>query len=173
VLIFDATPFYYLKHFYHLIYFYNKYNQKNFSQIRLLQNQSCLTSAMPRQTLYLWKQAPFLRLIIPLIAGIVLQWYCFNKTNFAWILFLTGVAGIIFFNLRISFLQYKFGWINGLCINCLFLALGMFITFHKDISHQQQWINNYYSGKDFITATLEEPLSEKQIPIKQMHPYSN
>jgi len=116
---------------------------------------------MPRQTLYLWKQAPFLRLIIPLIAGILLQWYGTPGVLAAWVILVTCLTGLIVFNLRLSFLQYKRRWINGVFINSLFLAIGMLVTWHKDISHQQQWLNNYYNDKDYITATLEEPLSEK------------
>jgi len=115
---------------------------------------------MPWQTLYLWKQAPFLRLIIPLIAGILFQWYGGPGTYAAWTVLLSAVAGLIIFNLRISFLHYRFGWLNGVFINCLFFSLGMLVTWYKDISHQQQWINNYYTAKDYVTATIVEPLSE-------------
>ena len=116
---------------------------------------------MPRQTLYLWKQAPFLRLIIPLIAGILLQWYCSAIILTGWLLFAAGITGLIVFNLRISFLQYKLGWANGFFIHILLLATGMLITWHRDITQQQYWMNNYYTANDCITATLEEPLSEK------------
>jgi len=116
---------------------------------------------MPRQTLYLWKQAPFLRLITPLIAGILFQWYRMQGIYTGWALVLTGITGFILFNLRISFLRYRLGWLNGVFINCLFFSLGMLVTWHKDISHQPQWINNYYKANDYVMATLEEPLSEK------------
>ncbi len=132
----------------------------------MVQIQSFLTSAMPRQTLYLWKQAPFIRLIIPVIAGIVLQWYCSPGVRTAWMLFFSGAAGMILFNLRISFLQYKLSWANGIFINGLFLSVGMLVIWHKDISHQPQWMNNYYTGKGYISITLEEPLSEKTNSFK-------
>ncbi|MEO5591321.1 MAG: ComEC/Rec2 family competence protein [Chitinophagaceae bacterium] len=121
---------------------------------------------MPRQTLYLWKQAPFLRLIIPLIAGILLQWYCSAPVLFTWIIIFTSIAGLIVFNIRLSFIQYKLSWINGVFINSLFLAVGMLITWQKDISHDQQWLNNYYRANNYITATLKEPLSEKTNSFK-------
>jgi len=121
---------------------------------------------MHRPTLYLWKQAPFLRLIIPLIAGILLQWYCAPAILTAWILLLICITGLLVFNGRISFLQYKLAWVNGLLINVLFAALGMLITWHRDVSHNRQWINQYYSGSESITATLQEPLSEKTNSFK-------
>jgi competence protein ComEC len=121
---------------------------------------------MPRQTLYLWKQAPFLRLVIPFIAGILLQWYCTLPVQLAWVTFIAGIAALIIFNLRVSFLQYKLSRANGLFINVVFLCTGLLITYYKDIPHQQQWLNNYYHDKDIITATLEEPLSEKANSFK-------
>jgi competence protein ComEC len=121
---------------------------------------------MPRQTLYLWKQAPFLRLVIPFMAGILLQWYSAWPVAPGWILFSCGIAGILLFNRRAAFLQYKFGWVNGVCINILFLAAGLLMAYYKDVSHQQQWLNRVYHQKDIITATLEEPLSEKANSFK-------
>ena len=116
---------------------------------------------MPRQTLYLWKQAPFLRLVIPFIAGIILQWYAASPVQLAWIIFFTVIAGLIVFNFRIHFLQYKLGWVNGLFVNALLLATGLLMAYYKDIPHQQEWLNHYYRDKDIITATLEEPPAEK------------
>lgn len=79
----------------------------------------------------------------------------------AWIILITAAAGLIFFNLRSTFQHYKSGWRNGLFINGLLLATGLLMTYYKDIPHQQQWLNNYYQDKDIITATLEEPPTEK------------
>ncbi|MES1222395.1 MAG: ComEC/Rec2 family competence protein, partial [Bacteroidota bacterium] len=121
---------------------------------------------MPRQTLYLWKQAPFLRLMIPFIAGIILQWYCKMPAQSTWFIFITSIAALILFNLRISFLQYKFSRINGIFINTLFLSAGLLMAYYKDMQHQQRWLNNYYHEKDVVTATLEEPLSEKTNSFK-------
>ncbi len=116
---------------------------------------------MPRQTLYLWKQAPFLRLLVPFIAGIVLQYNFGLPSLLAWIILIAGIIGLIIFSLLSSFLQYTFSWINGLSVNSLLFSFGLLIAYHKDIAHQPQWLNNYYRDKDYVTATLEEPLSEK------------
>lgn len=121
---------------------------------------------MLRQTLYLWKQAPFLRLVIPLIAGIIIEWYTQLPVQLAWISFITCIAALFVFNLRISFLHYKFSWVNGIFVNILFLSIGLSTVYYKDISHQQQWMNHYYHDKDIVTVTLEEPLAEKATAYK-------
>jgi len=58
---------------------------------------------MLRQTLYLWKQAPFLRLVSPFMAGILLQWYGAWPLAADWILFFAGISGLILFNGRAAF----------------------------------------------------------------------
>ncbi|MEO5683455.1 MAG: ComEC/Rec2 family competence protein [Chitinophagaceae bacterium] len=116
---------------------------------------------MPRQTLYLWKQAPFLRLLAPLVAGILIQWYVAPPVQLGWIALIIALAGLLLFNLRLSYLQYKHAWTNGVIIHVLLFATGMLITWHKDGSHQQQWLRNYYHDKDYVIVTLQEPLSEK------------
>jgi len=121
---------------------------------------------MLRQTLYLWKQAPFLRLVSPFMGGILLQWYSAWPLAADWILFFAGISGLIFFNSRATFRQYKLGWINGIFINVLFLAAGLLMAYYKDISHQQQWLNRVYNNNDIIAATLEEPLAEKANSFK-------
>jgi competence protein ComEC len=117
-------------------------------------------------TLYIWKQAPFLRLIIPFIIGIIVQWYCKPPAPSAWVLFFAGVTALIVFNFRLTFIQFRFGWANGVFIHTLFFSLGLLITYHKDISHQPAWINNYYHDSDFVIVTIEEPLSEKAKSFK-------
>ena len=121
---------------------------------------------MPRQTLYLWKQAPFLRLVTPLMAGIVLQWYAAPAVWLAWTAFILCIAGVVFFNLRISFRQYRFGWINGLFINTCLLALGMLLVWYRDAGHQQGFLNTHYQDKDIVTVVLQEGLSEKTNSFK-------
>jgi len=116
---------------------------------------------MLRQTLYLWKQAPFLRLVTAFMAGILLQWYGAWPLSAGWILFFSSISALVLFNRRAAFHQYKLGWVNGIAINVLFLSTGLLMAYYKDISHQQQWLNRFYHDKDILTATLEEPLSEK------------
>ena len=121
---------------------------------------------MPRQTLYLWKQAPFLRLLVPLIAGILLQWYLLIPMQISWCILIVSLAGILLFNLRTSFLQYRFAWLNGLLVHLLMIAGGGLVSWHNNIEHQPKWINNCYAPGNFVSAVLQEPLSEKTNSFK-------
>ena len=121
---------------------------------------------MQAPVLYIWKQAPFLRLVIPFMAGIVTAWYSGLPVLYAWIIIATGISWLIVFNLRTGFLQFSLAWINGVCIHALLFSLGAVITHYKNIAHHPSWMNKYYHAKNFVIATLEEPLSEKTKTFK-------
>ncbi|MDB5200012.1 MAG: ComEC/Rec2 family competence protein [Chitinophagaceae bacterium] len=113
-----------------------------------------------------WKKAPFLRLLIPVITGILLQWYM----QFSWqqILFTAVCFAIAFasFQLLPLVLRFKFQILQGVFINLLLIVLGLFLTYQKDIRHKQNWFGNVYRDSDYIVATVNEPLLEKNKSYK-------
>lgn len=116
---------------------------------------------MPVSRPYFWKQMPFVRLIVPFIAGILLEWnFNFNQT--ACVVFSVSAVIVLFIFYRLSLtLKYTFRWIAGIAINLLFVAGGAFITYNKDIKNYQNWVGNYSADSIAILATLQEPLVEK------------
>ena len=113
-----------------------------------------------------WKKAPFLRLIIPLITGILLQWY----GRFAWQqIVVTGVCfSIAFSAFRLLPLaaRFKLQPLQGMLINIVLVALGLLITWQKDPRHNRQWYGNLLRDSDYIIATLTEPLTQKNRSYK-------
>ncbi|HEY8389105.1 MAG TPA: ComEC/Rec2 family competence protein [Parasegetibacter sp.] len=107
------------------------------------------------------KKTPFLRLLIPLIAGIKLQ----SLINLdAWIpIVLAGTACTIL--LILNFLKqswlYVSGWTGGLAIHLLMAALGIWLmqlqNHHKRANH----LLNLYQQDDWVVIMLEEDLIEK------------
>jgi competence protein ComEC len=115
-----------------------------------------------------WKEAPFLRLIIPLMLGVISQWYLRIPITVSWTVFISAVVLLLIFPLTAVFTQFKFYWVNGLWLNILLFVSGTLLTYYQDISHHPKWINNYYKDGDVIIATLEEPLSEKEKSFKAL-----
>ncbi|MEJ7678814.1 MAG: ComEC family competence protein [Segetibacter sp.] len=104
---------------------------------------------------------PFIRLVIPFIAGIIIQWVC----NFS-PLTLLAVGGsialiIIIFSLLPFAVRYTYRWLHGISINLLFIIAGAFIVYNKDIRKEPNWIGNYSTDSTGILATIKEPLIEK------------
>ena len=108
-----------------------------------------------------WKKAPFIRFLAPLIAGIILQW------NFQWPLqILWGILILSLVPLSISFLltsyrRYKLAVINGVAIFIIFLALGSVLVWYQDIHHDLSSYGNHYKNGDDVVAILQEPVVQK------------
>lgn len=113
-----------------------------------------------RQT-YFWKKMPFVRLIIPFITGILLQWN-FNFSPYFLFAFAACIAFVIvvFYCLPFS-VKYTFSWITGISINPLFIIIGALAVYNNDITHKENWIGNYIADSIAVLATLQEPLVEK------------
>ncbi len=114
----------------------------------------------------IWKKAPFLRLIIPVIAGILLQWYI----QFDWPLILFSAVcfaiALAAFQLLPLVLRFKLQILQGFLISLILIVFGLFITYQKDIRHNQNWFGNVYEDSSLIVGTIREPLLEKNKSYK-------
>jgi competence protein ComEC len=115
----------------------------------------------PVKNIPTWKKAPFIRLLIPLIAGIIFQWYLqFSLT-------LIGIAIVCFAVIFIAFrllpvkLRFRINWINGISINLLIMAVATLITHQKDIRSNSAWFGHTYRDSDYLVVRINEPLTEK------------
>ena len=114
----------------------------------------------------LWKKAPFLRLLIPVTIGILLQWYLqFDRQNIllAAICFAIAFAA---FQLLPLVVRFKFQILQGFLLNLILVLLGLFVTYQKDIRHSYKWFGNVYRDSDYIAVTINEPLLEKNKSYK-------
>ena len=114
----------------------------------------------------IWKKAPCLRLLLPMSAGILLQWY----TQSAWLLIIVwlisfAVAYLLFNKLPFA-LKFKLHFVQGILIQLLLISMGMLITWQQDIRHSNNWYGPYYTAGDFIIATISEPPVEKSKSFK-------
>lgn len=112
------------------------------------------------------KKYPFIKLLLPLIAGIILQWYL----QFDLFLVLFIAAFIVFSLLIFIFLpvekRFSLRWLHAIFIMLLMVTFGCAITYIQDIRHQKEWFGNSYHANNAILITLEEPLIEKSNSYK-------
>src|SRR5215208_7184921 len=119
-------------------------------------------------TVYLWNKAPFIRLLISLMSGIILQRqleFSFSYVLVFLVVFSTTIITYSAFPLRI---KYKFSFVNGSSIKLWFLFMGMGLVWLKDIRHHSNWIGHYYKEGDHLMVTIEEPLIEKSNSYKAL-----
>ncbi|NOT91671.1 ComEC/Rec2 family competence protein [Ferruginibacter sp.] len=112
-------------------------------------------------SLHVYKAAPFIRLLLPLVAGIIVQWYL--QINLPLVVMAAigfGAANLLFYFLPLA-VRFKLQTLQGVLINLLLLTFGLLITWQKDMRHKADWYGNYYQDSNYIVAKIEEPLIEK------------
>lgn len=117
---------------------------------------------------FIWKKAPFLRLLIPVILGILFHFYL--NFSFSFIVLSAAIIAILF--LAFSFfpeaIRFKFKIIQGFLIAAFLLLLGSFLAWQKDIRNHENWYGNYTQHKSFVVANISEPLQEKAKSYKSI-----
>ena len=110
---------------------------------------------------HFWRPIPFIRLLIPLTAGILIAFYLDLSLK---ILYPAAViAGITLLIIRFlpSSVKFTIRWLNGVCFNLLFFCLGATLVYFQQTEHDKTWIGHYLSGNQPVIVTLQEPLVEK------------
>lgn len=108
-----------------------------------------------------WKTSPFIRLLIPLVAGIVLEWYCQLPLLFIVIAFCCFTVNSLLIRLLPLSTRYTLRILQGVFIHVIMICIGAFITWQKDIRHQQNWFGNNYTADDYLIVRINEPPIEK------------
>ncbi len=110
---------------------------------------------------FIWKKAPFLRLLIPVILGVLFQFYL--KAPLYFIIFSAVIFVILFigFSFLPEAIRFKLKAIQGFLIAGFLLLFGSFLAWQKDIRNHSNWYGNYAKQESFIVATITEPLQEK------------
>lgn len=118
--------------------------------------------------IYLWKKAPFLRLGLPLMAGILLQYYFGFSISFIGL----GAISLFLLFLVFTFLseanRFKLRAVSGVIISLFIIVFGLFLTWQKDIRNNKSWYGNAYSDSSAILITIREPLVEKAKSFKAL-----
>lgn len=113
-----------------------------------------------------WKKSPFLRLLLPLMAGIILQWYLQFPISLCWYILGAGIIGLTIFFFIPFFRRFRLAILSGVFANIIFLAFGALLVWHQDIRHNNKWFGKGYLQTDGLIVTLEEPPVEKNKSYK-------
>ncbi len=113
-----------------------------------------------------WKKAPFVRLLLAMVAGILLEWY-FGIDILTWCVVSIVFAILIgcFFYLPL-FNRYRFRSLNGVAVCILFASIGALLAWFRDIRHNDDWFGHFYKPSDALIVTLDEPPVEKTKSVK-------
>jgi len=108
-----------------------------------------------------WKNAPFIRLLLPLITGIIIQWYCTVSLSFIVVSLISFSISFYLFYLLPKRLKFKLKVLHGIILQLLLVSLGFLITWQKNIRNDTNWYGNFYNQENYLLVRINEPLTEK------------
>lgn len=117
---------------------------------------------------HIWRQAPFVRLIIPFISGITIQQYLQTNVSISIIGLIACWILLLLFSIKNVSVKYNWYWLSGLFINGFICFGGMMVTYYQDGLNYPQSIKNEYNGKGEMILRVIEPLSEKPKSFKSV-----
>jgi competence protein ComEC len=112
-----------------------------------------------------WKTAPITRLLIPLVIGIIIQWYL--QFTLLFILVCIGsfaTAFILVFFLPVVSV-YLFKKVHGLIFHFLIISTALLLTWQKDSRHHPSWYGHYYKDSSVLLVKVNE------IPVEKSRSY--
>ena len=116
----------------------------------------------------IWHKAPFVRLLMALATGILLQWYASVSLPAILLLFACSVLLVAVFGLTPVGLRYRLRFLHGFALLALVASCGSLVVWLNDIRNQSHWAGHQYQQDDFVAVTLQEPLVEKANSYKAL-----
>ena len=108
-----------------------------------------------------WKTAPCFQLLLPLVAGTILQWYVQTEIRLIIANLACFTTAFWLFSKLPAPVKFKLHFINGIFMQLIIISIAMLVTWQKDSRHHSNWYGQYYSKGDYLVATISEPLIEK------------
>ncbi|HRO69647.1 MAG TPA: hypothetical protein PK951_04680, partial [Chitinophagaceae bacterium] len=116
--------------------------------------------------IYIWKKAPFIRILFPLINGIMLQWYA-PLSRVTWFTILAiGILLIISFSSFSVFQKFRYKILGGIATLISFTALGALLVWFQDIRNSDHALAKKQPEHSTFIATLSETPVEKTKSFK-------
>jgi len=94
-----------------------------------------------------WKEAPFIRIIIPFAIGIAVADHAFFNSFYSWLIFSISAACLTFLHFSTVYFKYRYSWVTGIFIHAIFFSGGLLISLYADDSKNKNSILNTYCIK--------------------------
>ncbi|NLR65143.1 ComEC family competence protein [Chitinophaga varians] len=108
-----------------------------------------------------WKRAPFLRLTVPFMAGISIQYNAPLPALSLYILILAAFAALLFIRLLPVAYRYHYSWASGIPVFILLYGSGAMLLVSAGIGQTDRDVSAWPDSAQYWLAKVEEPLQEK------------
>lgn len=114
-----------------------------------------------------WKQYPFIKLLIPLCLGILVNMFIFPQINISIIpLLISYVLIIVILFLLSRYISYQYRWFTGLSVNIFLFFLGFALISANNELNKGEHFSNLTNEKAFYQVKINEPIEIKQNSVK-------
>lgn len=107
---------------------------------------------MSSYALSIWKQAPFVRLLPPLIAGIIVQYYLPLPVINSWRLTGISLCGLTLYAMFSARTRFTLSWLTGVCLHLLLFSAGALLTYYKDSSPLARKVSRFCNADEYDNA---------------------
>ncbi|MDE3182704.1 MAG: ComEC/Rec2 family competence protein [Bacteroidota bacterium] len=118
--------------------------------------------------IFIWKKAPFLRLLILVVFGILFQFYFTIPINIITVSAIFLFLAFCIFSFLPEAIRFRFKVVQGILISLFLISFGSLITWQKDVRNQSGWYGNYIDSGSFLVAMINEPPVEKAKSFKAL-----
>ena len=118
--------------------------------------------------IFIWKKAPAIRVLVPVVLGIILEYYLkLPVTSIVPVLSVLAFAFVAFSLLPLSY-RFKYMLIGGVILTLLMLTLGGLLLWNKDVRNHPNWYAHRAASSSYLIATIKEPIVEKDKSYKAL-----
>ena len=100
------------------------------------------------------RTAPFIRLLVALVSGILVQHYTdFRPSVISW-LSVAGVPPLLLFILLKPSFRYRLRWLPAIGLFLLLFSAGCWLVYARNLSHSADWIGKDLDNVSFVEVTV-------------------
>ncbi len=114
----------------------------------------------------LWKSAPFVRLLLPFVAGIIFYRFTHLPLFVTLILIAVILTGLTIIPVLSLSLRYRLNSLRGLLLNALIFCFAGFLMWNKDVRNNKNWFGNRFTDSSAIIVKINAPPVEKERTFK-------
>lgn len=113
-----------------------------------------------------WKQAPVIRILLPLITGIIIEWYTGFSLKHILVCLTCFTTAFLMTGFFPPALLFRFKKQRGLIFHGIIIAFGMLLTWQKDARQRSDWYGHFLTDSSALLVTINEPLTVKSRSLK-------
>jgi competence protein ComEC len=118
--------------------------------------------------IHFWRSAPLLRLLIPLVSGIITERYLPAPVSIPVSFITAGIFILLLVRLLPSTRRFTMRWLNGSAFIMLMTGAGILLMHYRNTENDPEWIGHQIQKSSLLSVTLQEDPVEKPNSYKAL-----